>query len=227
MKFEYVPYHESVSDEELLSDLKRVFEFCNTGNLTARQYSAFGRFHSSTIERRFGTWNDSLEKANIPLTQQYWKEEDLYENIENVWIKKGRQPRLQDMNDKSFSSISSGAYLRKFGRWSDALKAFVEFINTENCVNDTPIEHDGKTNNVHQTKRDVNLRLRFRVFQRDNFKCCACGASPATDPSVQLHVDHVIPWSMGGETVMDNLQTLCSKCNIGKGNTMKLVNNEQ
>jgi 5-methylcytosine-specific restriction endonuclease McrA len=43
-----------------------------------------------------------------------------------------------------------------------------------------------------------------------------CGASPAKDPAVTLHVDHIEPWSKGGTTTLDNLQTLCSTCNIGK-----------
>lgn len=68
-----------------------------------------------------------------------------------------------------------------------------------------------------KTPRDPSLSLRFSVLQRDNFRCCACGASPAKDPNVELHIDHVIAWSKGGETELSNLQTLCSKCNIGKG----------
>jgi 5-methylcytosine-specific restriction endonuclease McrA len=35
---------------------------------------------------------------------------------------------------------------------------------------------------------------------------------------VTLHVDHINPWSLGGETTLDNLQVLCNACNIGKGN---------
>lgn len=50
------------------------------------------------------------------------------------------------------------------------------------------------------------------VMQRDKFKCCACDASQSTDPTVKLHVDHIVPWSKGGETVLENLQTLCDKC---------------
>ena len=69
----------------------------------------------------------------------------------------------------------------------------------------------------HTTTRDINLRLRYKVMMRDNFKCCACGASPAKNPEIELHIDHIIPWSKGGETTIDNLQTLCSKCNLGKG----------
>ena len=73
-----------------------------------------------------------------------------------------------------------------------------------------------KKDNIHRTSRAVSDSLRYKVLKRDNFKCCACGASPAKDPSVELHIDHIIPWSKGGETELDNLQVLCSKCNLGK-----------
>ena len=64
--------------------------------------------------------------------------------------------------------------------------------------------------------RTVNYRLRFIVMKRDNFRCRICGKSPANDNNIILHVDHVNPWSKGGETNLDNLRTLCSVCNIGK-----------
>ena len=121
------------------------------------------------------------------------------------------------MNDKSLSFISSGAYLRKFGKWSTALQAFVEYMNEEETELPRIIQDDTGSDTIrHRTRRDVSLRLRFKVLQRDNFKCCMCGATPAKDPSVELHIDHIVPWSKGGETVIDNLQTLCSKCNLGK-----------
>ena len=53
-------------------------------------------------------------------------------------------------------------------------------------------------------------------MQRDNFKCRICGASPALNAGVTLHVDHIIPCAKGGQATMENLQTLCSKCNLGK-----------
>ena len=55
-------------------------------------------------------------------------------------------------------------------------------------------------------------------MRQDNFKCKNCGRSPATDPTIILHVDHKTAYANGGETVLENLQTLCSKCNIGKSN---------
>lgn len=65
-------------------------------------------------------------------------------------------------------------------------------------------------------RRDPSMRLRYEVLARDHFTCRYCGASPKKDSNVTLHIDHIIPWSKGGKTVLNNLQTLCSKCNLGK-----------
>ena len=60
----------------------------------------------------------------------------------------------------------------------------------------------------------VPAHIRFRVLQRDNFRCQYCGVS-ARDGAL-LHVDHVVPYSEGGETSEDNLITACEQCNLGK-----------
>lgn len=58
--------------------------------------------------------------------------------------------------------------------------------------------------------------VRFKVFQRDNYRCKICGRSPESNSNVTLHVDHIIPVSKGGASDFSNLQTLCSSCNMGK-----------
>ena len=73
--------------------------------------------------------------------------------------------------------------------------------------------------NTKKGSRRISEKLRYQVLKRDHFKCCACGASPAKDPAVELHIDHIVPYSKGGETTVDNLQTLCSVCNIGKSDS--------
>ncbi len=69
-----------------------------------------------------------------------------------------------------------------------------------------------------EDRRDPSLGLRFKVLQRDRFKCVVCGDHPARNAECLLHVDHLIPWSKGGKTREDNLRTLCATCNIGRGN---------
>ncbi len=58
--------------------------------------------------------------------------------------------------------------------------------------------------------------LRYDILKRDGFRCQICGASQKD--GVKLQVDHIIPVSKGGKTIKSNLQTLCSRCNIGKSN---------
>lgn len=64
----------------------------------------------------------------------------------------------------------------------------------------------------------MSSSLRYEVLKRDQYRCCICG-STAKD-GVKLEVDHIIPVSKGGRTVMDNLQVLCERCNRGKSNKM-------
>ena len=76
-----------------------------------------------------------------------------------------------------------------------------------------------RTDHIKRSTRVISDKLRYNVLKRDNFKCCACGASPAKDSSVVLHIDHIIQWSKGGATSLENLQTLCSRCNMGKSDS--------
>jgi predicted restriction endonuclease len=145
-------------------------------------------------------------------------EAELFQNLEQVWSRLGRQPRYSEMS-KPLSMYSVGTYEKRFGGWRKALNLFVDFMEGTgvSVVNSTPTQDQrGVTARSHRTSRSINWRLRFIVLRRDNFKCVACGRSPATDPSIILQPDHMKPWAKGGETTLDNLQTLCSVCNIGK-----------
>lgn len=62
----------------------------------------------------------------------------------------------------------------------------------------------------------VSNKMRFSIYGRDGYKCCKCGIS---DRYAQLEIDHIIPIAKGGKTTYDNLQTLCHKCNVEKGDT--------
>jgi len=54
-------------------------------------------------------------------------------------------------------------------------------------------------------------RLRIATLDRDGWVCAVCGL-PATT------ADHIYPRSKGGDMwALDNLQSLCAKCNSSKG----------
>jgi len=60
-------------------------------------------------------------------------------------------------------------------------------------------------------KATIPERLRWQVFERDNFTCQKCGTHQ------RLTVDHIHPEVLGGDLNIDNLQTLCRPCNSKKG----------
>ena len=59
-------------------------------------------------------------------------------------------------------------------------------------------------------------QLRHYIFHRDHWQCHYCG-QPSTKAR-PLTLDHVIPESMGGPTVVGNLVAACQKCNTRKSN---------
>lgn len=219
MKFELDNYHRNIPDNLLIEDLVSVSQKLDKPSITHEEYNLNGKYSSTTYLRRFGSWFNALEKSGLQKTRTPANipEDDLFKNLEEIWTKLGKQPRYQEVK-KPLSKYHVGTYENRFGTWRKALEKFVAYINNEENISseegirNLEIEPSAR----HKTKRNINWRLRFIVMRRDNFKCQSCGRSPATDPSVVLHVDHKTAWANGGETVLGNLQTLCSKCNIGK-----------
>ncbi len=205
-----------VSNEEILSDMRRVSNTLNTTKITQKIYGEHGQYDTSNIGRRFGTWNKALEAAGLSVSNQCNISDDvLFENLLILWQHYGRQPRRRELAFLP-STISQGPYNRRFGSWMAALESFVNFAN-ETAIEPRTNHPIADTNHCKKS-RDPSLRLRWHVLKRDRFVCCACGASPALSSGVELHVDHIIPWSKGGETIIENLQTLCAVCNLGKSN---------
>ena len=68
-------------------------------------------------------------------------------------------------------------------------------------------------------RTNIPRGLRHEVFKRDGYKCVECGASK--DDGATLHVDHKVPVSKGGTDELDNLQTLCSDCNLNKSDVIQ------
>lgn len=59
----------------------------------------------------------------------------------------------------------------------------------------------------------ITKRTRFEVLRRDQHTCQYCGAKA---PDVELHIDHVVPVSLGGDDKPGNLVAACADCNRGK-----------
>lgn len=65
----------------------------------------------------------------------------------------------------------------------------------------------------HLSLRTFDLNVKTSVFHRQNGICARCNQPFRL---VDMHADHIVPWSKGGKTLPENCQVLCKKCNLSK-----------
>jgi HNH endonuclease len=62
------------------------------------------------------------------------------------------------------------------------------------------------------TQGEIPKHIQNAVMQRDGGRCVQCGYS-----GEYIEFDHIIPRSKGGTNTVDNIQLLCRRCNLKKG----------
>lgn len=80
---------------DCIADLKRVAASLGTDCITTLDYKKRGQFNVSLISRRVGSWEEAIAKAGLKLSPLYHKtstEEELFENLEQIWERLGKQP---------------------------------------------------------------------------------------------------------------------------------------
>ena len=141
--------------------------------------------------------------------------------MERIWRLLGHRPSRIEW-ETSQPKISYNTYKKYFGNWTNACLKFIEYkmgedIQLEVDAESTPVfSGQPEVKITKRQKRDIPLGLRLEVLKRDGFRCSLCGRSPAIEPGVVLHIDHILPVAQHGTTTLENLQTLCKECNLGK-----------
>lgn len=222
-----------LSDEDLLKKLKQVSKEIGKPYVTKTEFSDRTGIDTTCFLRRFGSWRVSLEKAGLQQTPggKRYTDDECFENLLKVWTHYGRPPEYKEMKEPP-STVGPKAYITRWKTWNKALHAFVDKVNSDEPADSPeiePVKQDvalaissaTRAYTPDADKREIKLGLRYRVLKRDNFKCVLCGRSPATTPGLELHVDHIHPFSKGGKTVEYNLRSSCAECNIGKGSIVE------
>lgn len=224
----------TMKEDELLDELMRVAALVGRSHITQGDLRRLSTIDPRTFVGRFGSWSKALGRAGIGLSRfgRRYKDEDYFINLMTLWEQIGRRPKYGELTPSS-SSISPEAYCKRFGSWRKALLAFLEWAkSSEGSFHGDPkgrIELMPRIVGTHKPdlgqrnvpsssrdrKRGASNRERFLVFLRDGFKCVYCGNS--VSDGAKLHCDHREPRAKGGKSQIDNYQTLCDQCNLGKG----------
>ena len=118
MEFKLKILKSNLSDEELLKDLKDSAIKLNKNSITIDEYEKYWKVHPSTIQRRFKSWHNALLKAWLQPSRSKINisEQELFQNLEEVWIKLWRQPKYTEMVIP-LSNFCAGTYANKFWTW--------------------------------------------------------------------------------------------------------------
>lgn len=118
----------------------------------------------------------------------------VYEKIKDgIWVYNGFFKLVDAWKEKS-----AGRNVYKFK---------LEMIEDEEVANG----HQDPTELELEHNRLIPTSVKVEVWKRDKGRCVNCGST------VNLHYDHIIPFSKGGSsTTAANIQLLCAKCNLKK-----------
>jgi hypothetical protein len=224
------PRYRVLSREEVMQALRNFANEHPGASVTLDAIAKRLGVDRSTLSGRFGKWKALLSEVGITSVKlgRRYTEEECFENILVLWTHYGRQPHFGELKHPP-STVGPKAYILRWGGWRSALSAFVEKVNDTSmpAVERNIVEpvSDNQRNATVETppSRSIPLALRYKILVRDKFRCVICGASPAKDVTVELHVDHIHPWSLRGPNVEENLRTLCFKCNLGKGAKIEIA----
>ncbi len=70
------------------------------------------------------------------------------------------------------------------------------------------------TSPARRKREPIPTDVRLAVWERDEGRCVECGSD------FDIQYDHIIPFSMGGASTVENLQLLCARCNKTKGDRL-------
>lgn len=102
----------------------------------------------------------------------------------------------------------------------DKLDGYIQIANTEpQCESEKRDLEKFPLQKIIELYPKYGVKLKEKIFDAaknsdGEYVCAMCGKKYRTRQ--KLHIDHIIPMAEGGLTVADNLQVLCSACNMRK-----------
>ncbi len=122
IKFELTAYHRNVSEHEMITDLKRVASHLGKDSVTKSEYDKNGKYHSSTLIRKIGSWFEALSKAGLKQTRNLGlTDQVLIADLRRV-AQKLKKDAVTTIEYEQHGQYSKSAFSYRFGTWFKALE---------------------------------------------------------------------------------------------------------
>lgn len=165
-----------------------------------------------TIKPEFFTSEDIVELEPLArlLYIALWCEADKEGRFS--WKPKTFKMRYLPADSCDFQSICDGllksGLVRLYGDGLAYIPSFLkhQHINPRESVSTLPAPEDCEKS----FPRKITQSIRKSVMDRDDNQCVRCGSSE------DLTLDHILPQSLGGPHIEENLRVMCRKCNSAR-----------
>ena len=125
---------------------------------------------------------------------------------------------------KEMKGIDWGKLYREYGKvdynvaeLEEKVKALMadDDVNSKKGIYEYVLSNCSKDKERHLSIRKFSDKDKRTAYERQNGICPICGKHHEIE---EMEGDHIVAWSKGGKTTIDNLQMLCKKCNREKSN---------
>lgn len=125
---------------------------------------------------------------------------------------------------KEMKGIDWGKLYREYGKvdynvaeLEEKVKALMadDDVNSKKGIYEYVLSNCSKDKERHLSIRKFSDKDKRTAYEKQNGICPICGKHHEIE---EMEGDHIVAWSKGGKTTIDNLQMLCKKCNREKSN---------
>ena len=119
--------------------------------------------------------------------------------------------------DDSYTPVAVVSWQRAIQLWTSGKGQMIvpyDEITVNSATQSFELPSVLKVNGLSRRKPIINFN-RWGVFARDNFSCAYCGKEFVAK---ELSLDHIIPFSQGGNRNWENIISACLPCNQKKAN---------
>lgn len=142
-------------------------------------------------------------------------------------IKTGRVQNGSPLTEKQKKAFPKDIASIVLDDYPDSIPDCIQEANCKNFGHMCPVffcaERYTETKEFRQFSRIIPREVMLKVVRRDGQICQKCFKHV---PDTEIEFDHIIPFSKGGPTTVENLRVLCRDCNRKKSDSLSEILDE-